>query len=75
MATASTCRRPSTRYDAHRLGGDYTAVGAALGAHAERVAEASELRGAIGRCVSAVQSGRTALLEVMTHEEPELALG
>jgi len=30
---------------------------------------------AIGRCRNAVESGRTALLEVMTHEEPELALG
>jgi acetolactate synthase-1/2/3 large subunit len=63
------------RYGAHRLGGDYTAVATALGAHAERVAAAAELRGAIQRSVAAVEAGRTALLEVMTHEEPELALG
>ena len=63
------------RYGAHRLGGDYAGVAAALGAHTERVAEADELRGAIARCGAAVESGRTALLEVMTHEEPELALG
>ena len=63
------------RYDAHRLSGDYTGVATALGAHAERVGEAAELRAAIERCTAAVASGRTALLEVMTHEEPELALG
>jgi thiamine pyrophosphate-dependent acetolactate synthase large subunit-like protein len=67
--------RAVERYDAHRMSGDYAAVGAALGAHTERVAEAAELRAAIGRCAKAVESGRTALLEVMTHEEPELALG
>jgi thiamine pyrophosphate-dependent acetolactate synthase large subunit-like protein len=67
--------RAVERYDAHRMSGDYAAVGAALGAHSERVAEAGELRAAISRCVNAVDSGRTALLEVMTHEEPELALG
>ncbi len=63
------------RYAAHRLGGDYAAVATALGAHAERVGAAAELRGAIQRSVAAVEAGRTALLEVMTHEEPELALG
>jgi thiamine pyrophosphate-dependent acetolactate synthase large subunit-like protein len=67
--------RAVERYDAHRLGGDYTAVATALGAHAERVGEAAELRGGIERCVAAVVSGRTAVLEVLTHEEPELALG
>jgi len=67
--------RAVERYDAHRMSGDYAAVGAALGAYSERVADAGELRAAIGRCARAVESGRTALLEVMTHEEPELALG
>jgi acetolactate synthase-1/2/3 large subunit len=67
--------RAVERYDAHRMSGDYAAVGAALGAYSERVTDAAELRAAITRCVTAVESGRTALLEVMTHEEPELALG
>jgi hypothetical protein len=39
------------------------------------VSDAAELRAAISRCAAAVESGRAALLEVMTHEEPELALG
>jgi len=63
------------RYEAHRLGGDYAGIATALGAHAERVSDADELRGAIARCGAAVESGRTALLEVLTREEPELALG
>jgi acetolactate synthase I/II/III large subunit len=63
------------RYGANRLGGDYAGIATALGAHAERVSDADELRGAIARCGAAVESGRTALLEVLTHEEPELALG
>jgi thiamine pyrophosphate-dependent acetolactate synthase large subunit-like protein len=67
--------RAVERYDAHRLSGDYAAVGKALGAYSERVSDAAELRAAISRCAKAVESGRTALLEVMTHEEPELALG
>jgi thiamine pyrophosphate-dependent acetolactate synthase large subunit-like protein len=67
--------RAVERYDAHHMSGDYTAVAAALGAYSERVADAAELRCAISRCAAAVDSGRTALLEVMTHEEPELALG
>jgi acetolactate synthase-1/2/3 large subunit len=67
--------RAVERYGAHRMTGDYAAVGAALGAYSERVSDAAELRAAISRCAAAVESGRAALLEVMTHEEPELALG
>ena len=67
--------RAVERYDAHRLSGDYAAVGKALGAYSERVSDAGELRAAMARCAAAVESGQTALLEVMTHEEPELALG
>jgi thiamine pyrophosphate-dependent acetolactate synthase large subunit-like protein len=57
------------------LGGDYTAIGRALGGHAERVGEASELRPALERCIRSVDGGQAALLEVMTHEEHTLALG
>ncbi len=62
------------RYEAHKLGGDYRAVAAALGAYAERAERADELRAAMQRCIECVQSGRTALLEVMTHEEPAMAV-
>jgi acetolactate synthase-1/2/3 large subunit len=67
--------RAVERYGAHRLGGDYAGVAAALGAHSEQVERPGDLRPAIGRCVAAVEAGRTALLEVRTHEEPELELG
>jgi acetolactate synthase-1/2/3 large subunit len=62
------------RHAAHRLGGDYAAIGAALGGFAERVDRPGELGPALERCINAVGSGRAALLEVMTHEEPRLAL-
>jgi acetolactate synthase-1/2/3 large subunit len=62
-------------YGANRLGGDYTAIARALGGHAERVAEAADLRPAIERCIGSVRDGRAALLEVMTREEPAMALG
>jgi acetolactate synthase I/II/III large subunit len=62
------------RYDAHRLGGDYRDVATALGVHAERVEHPGELRAALQRCIACVASGRPALLEAMTHEEPAMAM-
>ena len=41
----------------------------------QRLEPFGRVRAAIGRSANAVESGQTALLEVMTHEEPELALG
>ena len=62
------------RYGSNQLGGSYAEVGAALGAYTERVADPAELQAALQRCIASVESGRAALLEVMTHEEPALAL-
>jgi acetolactate synthase I/II/III large subunit len=62
------------RYDAHKLGGDYRGVATALGVHAERVADPVELRPALERCIACVASGRPALLEALTHEEPAMAM-
>jgi acetolactate synthase I/II/III large subunit len=62
------------RYAAHSLGGDYSGVAKALGAHAERVERPDELRGALERCIACTGSGRPALLEAMTHEEPAMAM-
>jgi acetolactate synthase-1/2/3 large subunit len=62
------------RYDAHRLGGDYRGVATALGAYAERVERPDELRAALERCIACVGSGRPALLEALTHEEPAMAI-
>ena len=64
-----------SRHAANRMGGQYAAIGAALGGHSERVERTSELRPALERCIAANGDGRAALLEVMTHEEPRLADG
>jgi acetolactate synthase-1/2/3 large subunit len=61
-------------YGANRLGGSYREIGAALGAYTERIEQPVELRAALERCIASVEKGQTALLEVMTHEEPILAL-
>jgi thiamine pyrophosphate-dependent acetolactate synthase large subunit-like protein len=63
------------RFSSNRMGGDYAAIGKAVGAHTEHVSQAAELRPALERCIASTVSGRAALLEVMTHEEPEQALG
>jgi acetolactate synthase I/II/III large subunit len=62
------------RFSANRLGGDYAAIGKALGGYSDRVDRPDQLRPALERCYSAIGSGRAALLEVMTHEEHRLAL-
>ena len=62
------------RYGANRLIGSYEEIGTALGAYAERVERPADLRSALERCIASVADGRTALLEVITHEEPVLAL-
>jgi acetolactate synthase-1/2/3 large subunit len=62
------------RYDAHKLGGDYRGVATALGVHAERAERPDELGPALQRCIACVGSGRPALLEAMTHEEPTMSM-
>jgi acetolactate synthase-1/2/3 large subunit len=62
------------RYDAHRLSGHYRGVAESLGAYAERVERPGELRAALERCIACVESGRPALLEAITHEEPAMAI-
>ena len=57
------------RYDAKVLGGDYAAVGAALGAHAERIAEPAEIGPALQRALQEADSGRPSVLEILTREE------
>ena len=58
------------RFSASSMGGDYAAVGRALGGHAEVVREPAELRPALERAIVSVGDGKATLLEVMTHEEP-----
>ena len=60
-------------YNSNQLAGNYAAIGAALGAHAERVDNPAELAAAIKRATDANKDGQTALLEVMTKAEPNVS--
>ena len=65
--------RASERYGSNRLGGNYADVGAALGAHAERVSDPGELSAALRRAQAANRDGRPALVEVMSKVEPQVS--
>lgn len=57
------------RYQFKLLSGDYTAVGTALGVHAQRIVNPANLAQALRTAVQVNHSGRPALIEVMTKEE------
>jgi len=63
----------SERHGAKRLGGDYAAVGAALGAHAARIVRPQEIRPALEHALSEADSGRPSLLEIVTREETRIS--
>jgi thiamine pyrophosphate-dependent acetolactate synthase large subunit-like protein len=56
------------KYRTKYLTGDYTGVAAALGAHTEKVTDPNEIAPAIKRCVAKINSGQTAVLEIITKE-------
>ena len=58
------------RWGSNRLTGDYARIGAALGAHSERVETPEQLVPAFDRGARANLEGRPALIEVMVKEEP-----
>lgn len=60
----------SERYGANRLSGNYTEVAAALGAFSERITEPAQIGPAIRCAQAANRDGRTAVLEIITKEEP-----
>ena len=59
-----------SRWQSDQLGGDYTALGAALGVEGERVTEHSQLAGAIARGLAAAADERPFILEVITRPDP-----
>ncbi len=63
----------SDRYGSNRLGGNYTKLGESLGLFTERVEQPAEIAPALRRAIAANQRGQSALLEVMTREEPALS--
>ena len=61
------------KYQSSATGGDYTAMSQAMGAYAERIEQASDVRAALERGVAQPEAGNVAVLEFMTREEPVLA--
>src|SRR5262249_21368932 len=60
----------SERYGANRLSGHYADLARALGAHAERITQPGDVVPAIRRGIQATKEGKTAVLEMITKEEP-----
>ena len=66
--------RPEHFATAHELygtkttGGDFVKMADALGAYSERVTQPGEIIQSVKRCASVVESGRTALLEIVTDD-------
>ncbi len=61
------------RYDAAKQTGDYCALAAALGCHAERVEEPAALPGAYARAIAATRENRPAVVDVITAETRKLS--
>ncbi len=60
----------SDKFDIHKLSGDYAKVGEALGAYGETVEKVDDLVPALRRGIDHVAAGQTAVIEVVTAEEP-----
>lgn len=65
----------TARFGIHKVSGDYAKVAEALGVFAQRVERVGELKAALERAIAATKSGRAALVEVRTREEPEFPVG
>ncbi len=59
------------RYGTRYLSGDYAKVADGLGGYTERVEKPHELGPALRRAIAETESGRAALVEVLTREEPD----
>jgi len=60
----------SEQFRSNRLSGNYAKVAEGLGAYAERVESASDVRAALERGIAATRDGRPVVLEMITKEEP-----
>jgi acetolactate synthase-1/2/3 large subunit len=65
----------TAKFGARYLSGNFAKVGEGLGGYTERVEKPEELAPAIRRAVAEVETGRPALLEVMTREEAVFPAG
>ncbi|MFC1860117.1 thiamine pyrophosphate-requiring protein [Chloroflexota bacterium] len=62
------------RYNLNVVSGNYAKVAEGLGGYSERVEQPGDVIPAIQRAKKAVDSGQSALIEIMTREETDLAL-
>jgi acetolactate synthase-1/2/3 large subunit len=60
----------SEQFRSNQLSGNYSRVAEGLGAHAERVERAADVRAALERGIAATRDGRPAVLEMITKEDP-----
>lgn len=58
------------RYRTRFLSGDYAKVAEGLGAYAEKIEKPAEIVPAVRRALAVTETGRPAVLEVITKEEP-----
>ena len=63
----------AARYGARTQHGDYAAIAAGLGCHAEKVTEAAALGPTLKRAIRAVRDGRPAVVDVITAETRKLS--
>jgi acetolactate synthase-1/2/3 large subunit len=59
----------SERYGFHALSGDYVKIAEGLGGYTEKVEQPSDIIPAIQRAKKANESGKAALIEIITREE------
>jgi acetolactate synthase-1/2/3 large subunit len=63
------------KYGARYLSGNFSKVAEGLGGYTERIENPADIVPALRRCIAEVEAGRATLLEIITREEPVLALG
>lgn len=63
----------SDRFGSNELGGQYAMVAEGLGAFAQKVTTPDQLAPAIKRAIAANQSGKPALIEVLTKAEETIS--
>jgi acetolactate synthase-1/2/3 large subunit len=70
MAVETTNMRVSHElYQTRKTGGNYADMARAMGGYAERIEHPAQIAPAIGRAIRATESGKTALLELITCAE------
>ena len=62
------------RFGTRYLSGNFSKVADSLGGYTERIEKSDEVAPALQRCIDEVNAGRPTLLEIVTHEDPVLAL-